>query len=182
MPPPDDLFTPSKEFISYLKEVEGFSPRRYLDVNKPAIAYGHRIQPGESFPDEVDERFGEKLLRDDIVTKMRTTQRLLDAQFGKGTFANMPRLDREALSEFSFNGAFIGFPKFVEATVQDDLPRQLREFKRHSQGAPLNERNKAFHRVFLQPKLDRQRSSSATAETIDPLVQALQAIRAELGE
>lgn len=48
-----------------IKEFEGFSPRVYPDLGFPAIGYGHRLLPGESYK-TISESEATRKLREDI--------------------------------------------------------------------------------------------------------------------
>ena len=52
-----------------LLTVPGYIAHVYNDNGAPAIAYGHRLLPGESFLDGVDESGGDALLRNDLRTR-----------------------------------------------------------------------------------------------------------------
>ena len=49
--------------LELLKKSEGFRGRMYLDVaGVPTIGYGHRILATESFPNGIDEAWGQEML------------------------------------------------------------------------------------------------------------------------
>ncbi len=52
-----------------IKRSEGFVAHVYDDNGAPAIAYGHRLLPGESFPDGVTMAEGDALLTKDLATR-----------------------------------------------------------------------------------------------------------------
>lgn len=52
-----------------LKRLEGFRPTVYPDsAGLPTIGYGHKLKPGEAYPDGVDDATATALLSDDIHT------------------------------------------------------------------------------------------------------------------
>jgi lysozyme len=59
----------SETGIALIKESEGFINHVYSDNGFPAIAYGHRLLPGESFPDVISEAIGDALLRHDLAAR-----------------------------------------------------------------------------------------------------------------
>ena len=52
-----------------IRHSEGFVAHVYSDNGAPAIAYGHRLLPGESFPDGVTPAEGETILDTDLGTR-----------------------------------------------------------------------------------------------------------------
>lgn len=59
----------SENGIKLIKSCEGFVAHVYDDNGAPAIAYGHRLLPGESFPNGITEDGGDTLLRKDLATR-----------------------------------------------------------------------------------------------------------------
>ena len=59
----------SENGISLIKRSEGFAARVYNDIGAPAIAYGHRLLPGESFPNGVTQDEADAILRKDLATR-----------------------------------------------------------------------------------------------------------------
>lgn len=55
--------------LAFLKRNEGFAASIYNDNGKPAIGYGHDLQPGESFADGVSEDQATALLLKDLATR-----------------------------------------------------------------------------------------------------------------
>lgn len=49
-----------------IKSSEGFVSHVYNDNGSPAIAYGHRLLPGESFPGPITESQAEAILNKDL--------------------------------------------------------------------------------------------------------------------
>jgi len=55
--------------IELIKGSEGFVSHVYSDNGAPAIAYGHRLLHGESFPAGITEADGDAMLRKDLATR-----------------------------------------------------------------------------------------------------------------
>jgi lysozyme len=60
------MFNISPVGVTLIKSSEGFVPHVYSDNGVPAIAYGHRLRSGESFPNGVTEPEGSDILDRDI--------------------------------------------------------------------------------------------------------------------
>lgn len=52
--------------LALIKSSEGFAAHEYMDNGVPAIGYGHRLQPGDSFPNGVTQAEADELLRGDL--------------------------------------------------------------------------------------------------------------------
>ena len=59
----------SENGIALIKKSEGFVAHVYNDVGAPAIAYGHRLLPGESFPNGISPDEADLLLRKDLTSR-----------------------------------------------------------------------------------------------------------------
>jgi GH24 family phage-related lysozyme (muramidase) len=66
----------SQNGINFIKRCEGFRPKVYNDNGKPAIAYGHDLLPGESFPNGIDEAGGTVLLAKDAAKLYPTINKM----------------------------------------------------------------------------------------------------------
>ncbi len=62
-------YTTSPAGLELIKTSEGFVGHVYNDNGAPAIGYGHRLLPAESFPDGITEQEGETLLQNDLRTR-----------------------------------------------------------------------------------------------------------------
>ena len=58
--------TTSENGIALIKSNEGYVAHVYDDNGAPAIAYGHRLLPGESYPDGITLQEADALLRKDL--------------------------------------------------------------------------------------------------------------------
>lgn len=59
----------SEKGIALIKDSEGFVGHVYIDNGAPAIGYGHRLLPGESFDDGITEPEASALLQNDLETR-----------------------------------------------------------------------------------------------------------------
>ncbi len=115
----------SKECIELIKKAEGFSPKPYIDIDHPAIGYGHRLTEGETYT-SITEQFAENLLRRDIENryspiiarnvKVSLTQGQYDALRSFVYNLGERRLKNSTLLKKLNNGDYIGaaeeFPKW----------------------------------------------------------------------
>jgi lysozyme len=86
----------SAEGMELLKRSEGFRGRLYLDVaGIPTIGYGHRLLPGESFPNGIEEPQAARMLAGDVRQAEAAVQRLVRVALTQGQF--------DALVDFVFN-------------------------------------------------------------------------------
>jgi lysozyme len=92
--------------LALLKKSEGFRSHSYLDVvGIPTIGYGHRIQPGESFPDGIAESQAAAILARDVSQAELAAKRLVKVELIQGQF--------DALVDFVYN---LG-PRRLEAST-----------------------------------------------------------------
>ncbi len=97
--------------LELLKKSEGFRNRTYTDVaGAPTIGYGHRLLPGEPFPEGIDEPRAEELLSSDVRQAEQTVERLVRVPLAQGQF--------DALVDFVFN---LGAGRLAESTLLKDL-------------------------------------------------------------
>jgi len=86
----------SAQGLELLKKSEGFRARVYRDVaGFITIGYGHRVLPGEAFPDGVTIEGAEKILAIDIAIAQVSVERLVRVPLTQGQF--------DALVDFVFN-------------------------------------------------------------------------------
>ena len=81
-----------------LLTVPGFIARVYDDNGAPAIAYGHRLLPGEEFPDGLNEAGGSALLDKDLETRF---EGMVNAHIPEGVTPTQGNFD--ALVSFVYN-------------------------------------------------------------------------------
>lgn len=97
--------------MSLIKRAEGFRNRTYLDVAGIAtIGFGHRLQPGESFPQGINDTQGEAILLSDVQRAEQAIERLVNVPLTQGQF--------DALVDFAFN---LGAERLATSTFLKDL-------------------------------------------------------------
>jgi lysozyme len=97
--------------LALLKQSEGFRSHIYSDVaGYPTIGYGHRLQPGESFPNGLTEAEASTLLLADIREAEQAVRRLARVSLAQGQF--------DALVDFCFN---LGQRRLAASTLLTDL-------------------------------------------------------------
>lgn len=82
--------------LNLIKSSEGFVNHVYNDNGAPAIGYGHRILPGETFPDFISESEASTILSTDLQTRFEpVVNSLVPPSCTQGQF--------DALCSFCFN-------------------------------------------------------------------------------
>lgn len=93
--------------LELLKKSEGFRDRTYSDVaGFQTIGFGHRLEPGESYPDGITPQQGESILISDISTAENAVARLVHVPLTQGQF--------DALVDFVFN---LGSGRLASSTL-----------------------------------------------------------------
>ena len=101
----------SEEGLELIKTSEGFRSQVYQDVvGIPTIGYGHRVLPGESFPNGVDEAQATAILTNDVQGAEQAVTRLVTVALTQGQF--------DAFVDFCFN---LGEERLAESTLLKDL-------------------------------------------------------------
>lgn len=94
-----------------LKNSEGFRSATYRDVaGIETIGYGHRLLPGESFPNGITQQQGDEILATDVANAEAAVQKLVQAPLSQGQF--------DALVDFVFN---LGPGRLAASTLLKDL-------------------------------------------------------------
>jgi lysozyme len=97
--------------LALLKQSEGFRGNTYLDIaGVPTIGYGHRLLPGESYPNGITEAQAADLLVRDVTTAETAVGCLLRVSVTQGQF--------DALVDFVYN---LGQGRLAESTLLKDL-------------------------------------------------------------
>lgn len=97
--------------LDLIKQSEGFESRVYKDVaGYPTIGYGHKLHPGESFPNGVTEQQATQILLEDVETAETAVGRLVHVALTQGQF--------DALVDFVFN---LGSARLKYSTLLEDL-------------------------------------------------------------
>jgi lysozyme len=82
--------------LNLIKRFEGFRAHTYFDLADLAtIGYGHKLQPGELFPDGITEPLAAKLLANDVRAAELAVERLVRIPLSQPQF--------DALVDFVFN-------------------------------------------------------------------------------
>jgi lysozyme len=113
-----------------IKTSEGFAPKVMNDNGSPAIGYGHRLRPNESYPNGITEPQASALLDQDLEIRYEP---LVNARIPKGCTQNQ----FDALCSFVYNVR--NQPSSLEQLlshgweqVADQLPRWCHEFDPHT--------------------------------------------------
>jgi lysozyme len=107
----------SEQGIAFIKANEGFVAHVYNDNGKQAIAYGHDLLPGESYPDGITEAAGDALLRQDLAQRFEpAVNALVPSSCTQGQF--------DACVDFAYNLG-IGSLKIMLAHGWSEVPEQM---------------------------------------------------------
>ena len=86
----------SPEGLELLKQSEGFRDRVYEDIaGFRTIGFGHRLMPGEAYPNTITQSQGVELLSRDLAIAEASVERLVKVPLSQGQF--------DALVNFVFN-------------------------------------------------------------------------------
>lgn len=97
--------------LKLIKQSEGFRANTYLDATGlPTIGYGHKLLPGESYPDGISESEAEELLSADVGATCLAVQRLVQVPLSQGQF--------DALVDFCYN---LGEGRLAASTLLREL-------------------------------------------------------------
>lgn len=97
--------------LNLIKQSEGFRATTYLDsAGIPTIGYGHKLLPGESFPNGVTEAQAEQILASDVNTACHDVESLVTVALTQGQF--------DALVDFCYN---LGRGRLAGSTLLRDL-------------------------------------------------------------
>lgn len=137
-----------------IKSSEGFVDHVYNDNGAPAIAYGHRLLPGESFLDPITEEQGKEILNRDLPH----FEAMVNARVPES--CNQNQFD--ALVDFTYN--IQNQPKSLEELLAhgwDQVPMQLPRWdKKHlSDGTVVEDKGLKARRLrevalFNTPVID----------------------------
>lgn len=97
--------------LALIERSEGFSSTVYNDVaGIPTIGYGHRLLPGESFPDGITQAQAQAILSNDVQSAEAAVRRLVTVSLTQGQF--------DALVDFTYN---LGAGNLQSSTRLKDL-------------------------------------------------------------
>jgi GH24 family phage-related lysozyme (muramidase) len=160
----------SNGFIDYLKKVEnggkiGWDTDKELWYPHPSpeggndtIGYGHKLLnvEVEVAEDGMTDKEIEDLLVEDMYEATRDLEHILNDYFD-ADYTQLSDSSQEMLADFAFNLGGHGlrkFPKFVNATIDEDIDTMRKEYKRYYTDGngvkkELEQRNKEFYTLFL---------------------------------
>lgn len=132
-----------------IMQFEGFRPATYLDsAGLPTIGYGHKLLPGESYPDGVTEAQARDLLARDAAAAAEAVARFVHIPLTQGQF--------DALVDFVYN---LGAGRLAASTLlrhlnDGNLGAAALEFLKwdhcgHTEESGLKARREAEMRLFL---------------------------------
>jgi len=124
-------------------------PHDSVEGGTKTLAYGHKLAPGENFERGIPDTYAKALLHRDVLKHRDEVARKFNEQFGEGAFENLSEGKQVLLTDYHFNGVYDDFPEFRKAIYHNDFAKMEKEYKRESDGKPLEERNKATYE-FIQ--------------------------------
>lgn len=114
-------------------------PHSSIEGGANTIAYGHKLQRGESFSSGLTEQQARDLQKKDVLAHQTKAEKFVDNKYGKGTYDKLPQNSQMLLTDYAYNlGSLNKFPSFVEGVVKGDKNKMLQQYERRG----LNERNK----------------------------------------
>jgi lysozyme len=120
---PAAQLSPSENGLAALRQSEGFRDESYLDsALNGTIGYGHKIKPGESFPNGVTRAQAERMFDADVAEAGAAVRRLVKAELTQAQF--------DALASLVYNvgaGAF-SRSKMLRKLNAGDLTGAATEF------------------------------------------------------
>ena len=173
-------FSPSKEFVEYIKSVENAGRKGYDedtglwnaftptgDVGKGMEEiYAGILRPKGGPP--LTQEAAEKLLGKRIQDAFKVAERVVDKRMKPGTFNQLPQRKKEVFVDYAFNMSeenFAKYRKFIPALINDDKKGVEEEYIRNMRDEndnliPLG-RNKIFKKFFPEffPERERSRAS-----------------------
>ena len=150
-----------REFVEYIKSAEnagktGFEkgrwyPHKSFEGGTDTIAYGHKLQKGESYSRGLSESQASNLLKRDLLN----AENIVRAKIGTKEYDKLDMKRKQMLLDFAFNlgpGFTREFPKFTKGVLANDLEVMKKEYKRYSNDVELVRRNKMFEDLFLKER------------------------------
>jgi len=173
-------FSPSKEFVEYIKSVENAGRKGYNKDTKLWYAYTPTGDVGEGMEEisygivrpkggsPLTQEAAEKLLGERMQNAFKVAERVVDKRMKPGTFKNLPQRKKEVFVDYAFNMSeenFAKYRKFIPALINDDKKGVEEEYIRNMRDEndnliPLG-RNKIFKKFFPEffPERERSRAS-----------------------
>lgn len=101
----------SEAGLELIKRSEGFRSHTYRDAaGFPTIGYGHKLLPGESFPEGIGEADASAMLARDVRASEQAVERLVRVALTQGQF--------DALVDFCYN---LGAGRLASSTLLREL-------------------------------------------------------------
>jgi len=143
-----------KKYLTTLKRLENnnktgyrsgkWYPHPSVEGGADTIAYGHKLLPQDkNLYQGITEEQANALQQQDVLAKQAEAKRLVDKQYGVGTFDNLPQDSQMLLVDYQYNvaGGLNKFPSFVKGVVSGDKEQMLKEYERGSKAGKLTTRN-----------------------------------------
>jgi hypothetical protein len=154
-------FDITPDFIGYIKNVEngvkaGLKDGKWFaqpsaEGGTKTIAYGHKLVPGENYPQGITDAQALEMLKNDINVAANRAKKLVDSKHGSGTWDSLDNTRKEMLTDFAFNSALPHFPKFMAGVVANDPNVVNTQYKRYyAKGKELVDRNRQFAVRYLK--------------------------------
>jgi len=113
-------------------------PHASVEGGANTIAYGHKLQPGESFASGLTEQQARDLQKKDVLAHQTKAEKYVDDKYGTGTYDKLPQNSQMMLTDYAYNlGSLNKFPSFVEGVVKGDKNKMLQQYERRG----LTQRN-----------------------------------------
>jgi len=140
----------SEAGLKLLKVSEGYRGKVYTDIaGFRTIGFGHRLLPGETFPNGITQAEGDQILARDIAIAEAAVDRLVTVPVTQGQF--------DALVDFVFNlgsGRLAGSTllKYLNAGRTDEAAHQLLGWDHagHVEVAALKQRREAEFNLWQE--------------------------------
>ena len=117
-------------------------PHKSVEGGTNTIAYGHKLNPKESYPKGLTEQEALKLFEKDFAIHEKIAKDYVNEKYKKDVFSTLSRPKQLLLTDYAFNGVLKKFPSFSTAIVEDNYDKMIKEYERYSGGKPLKSRNK----------------------------------------
>lgn len=173
-------FSPSKEFIEYIKSVENSGRKGYNKDTKLWYAYPPTGNVGNDMEEisygivrpkggsPLTQEESEKLLGKRMQDAFKVAERVVDKRMKSGTFNSLPQRKKEVFVDYAFNmseEAFTKYKNFIPALVNDNKKGVEEEYIRNMRDKnnnliPLG-RNKHFKKFFTEFFPEKERSKSS---------------------
>jgi hypothetical protein len=136
-------------------------PHKSLEGGTPTVAYGIKLNDPKLQQQAnagIDDATAKQWVDNHMQQSLNSMQQIIDAQYGKGTFAKLPDNRKYALLDIhmNVNRGIKAYPKFTQHAVNNNLAGMRNEYQRYytpsgsTEKQPLVNRNKAFYDLFLQ--------------------------------